>query len=85
MSDERILDKLDKMDDRLNHIDITLVKQEENLKEHMRRTLIAEESIEVIRTELKPVKKHIHMIEGGLKLLALVSLCATILKSFGLI
>lgn len=68
-----VLSKLDKLDskidstnDRLNSMDKTLVKQEENLKEHMRRTAILEEG-------LKPVQKHVTRVEGALKLLGVIS------------
>ena len=79
---ERVLEKLDKLDDRLDSVDKTLVKQEENLKEHIRRTELLEE-------ELKPIKKHIGHMEGALKLFGgiglLLGIVTGILKILGLL
>lgn len=72
----QILAKLDKLDDRLDSVDKTLVKQEANLGEHMRRTALLEE-------DLKPIKKHVGHVEGGLKLLGILSLILGILFSIG--
>lgn len=49
--------KLDKIDDRLGSIDTTLVKQEVNLREHMRRT-------ELLEKELAPIKSSIAEAKG---------------------
>lgn len=43
---ETILKQLEKLDERLLDIDKTLVKQEANLAEHMRRTAILETKLE---------------------------------------
>lgn len=71
-----------KLDDRLDSVDKTLVKQEANLSEHMRRTALLED-------EIKPLKKHVWMFEGGLKLLGIISLVGGLvgglLRLFGLI
>ena len=58
--------KLDKLDHRLDSVDKTLVRQEENLKEHMRRTALLEE-------EVQPIKAHVHQLRGAGKFLALAS------------
>jgi hypothetical protein len=59
---EKIHAKLEKLDTRLDSIDITLAKQEVNLAEHMRRTKINEESIDVLRTHLTPISNHVHVM-----------------------
>lgn len=46
----RVMDKLDTIDTRINSIDKTMVKHEENLSEHMRRTELAEKAIETLAT-----------------------------------
>lgn len=85
---EKLDNKLDKTNERLNDIDKTLVKQEASLSEHIRRTEINEEAIGLVRDEMKPVKKHIYMMEGALKLLGvlslLVGLLVGVLKLFGI-
>lgn len=79
MDEKRVLDKLDEMGKHLNSIDVTLAKQEVNLDNHIRRTDLAEESISLIRDEIKPIKKHIHMMEGALKLIGVLSLVVGLL------
>lgn len=69
---KRIESKIDKLDDRLDSLDKTSVKQEQNLAEHMRRTELAEANIDSIRDELKPVQRHVAMLEGILKFIGLV-------------
>lgn len=46
MSRPSLTNKLDKLDERLDSIDKTLVIQAEQLKEHMRRTEILENTVE---------------------------------------
>lgn len=72
---DKIEAKVDKIDGRLLVIDKTLVKQEANLKEHMRRT-------DLLENDLRPIKTHVAMIQGALKLIGLIALLTTIIKFF---
>ena len=89
--------KVDKLDTRLDTIDITLAKHEANLNEHMRRTNIAEENIDLLRAdtkqsfkeqseEIKPLTKHVQRVEGFFKLLgiiaSIVGVCTGLLSLF---
>lgn len=68
MSDARIIrieDKIDKLNDRLSSIDNTLASQHESLKHHIKRTDLLEKAIE-------PVKTHVHMVQGGAKILGAI-------------
>ena len=67
MSDQRILDKLDQMDQRLDNIDITLVRQEGQLAEHMRRSLLNEEAVQLLKTQVEPIKDHVKSVNTILK------------------
>jgi hypothetical protein len=61
MSDiKRVEDKLDKLDERLDGLDRTLVKQEENLKEHMRRS-------DLLEKKLIPVETHVMRITWAVR------------------
>lgn len=71
--DEKMDKKFDRVEERLDSMDKTLVKQEENLKEHMRRTELAERSIEKMDTDLKPIKKHVDMLQGVFKFIGLIA------------
>ena len=68
--------KIDKVDDRLGSIDVTLVKQEENLKEHMRRTELLEDQHTLFQTQLEPIKNHVEQIKGAGRLLAILGAVA---------
>lgn len=86
---KRVLEKLDNVDNRLNDIDKTLIKQEANLEKHMYRTEQNERMIEKIFEDVKPIKKHVAHVEGGLKFLGVISLLGgialTVLKILGLL
>lgn len=64
---DRILKKLDDMDDKINNIDKTLVRNTASLDEHIRRTELLEEAI-------KPVQEHVSMMKGAAKLIGYISL-----------
>lgn len=79
---ERVIDQLDQLDTRLDSVDKTLVRQEANLKEHMRRTELLEKHYEKLHdeiyTELDPINAHVHQVKGVLKFtsIALIPLIA---------
>lgn len=41
----------------------------EQLREHMRRTSAAEANLDLLRSELAPIKVHVARVDGALKLL----------------
>lgn len=63
--------KLDKIDDRLNKIDVHLATYNEQLKYHIKRT-------DMLEVELKPVAKHVQQMRGVGKALGIGALVATI-------
>jgi predicted nucleic acid-binding Zn-ribbon protein len=69
----KIESKIDRIADKISNIDVTLVKQQASIDEHIRRTNIAEENIRMIRKELVPVHKHINMLQGGAKVTGIIS------------
>lgn len=73
MSDEKLEEKIDKIADKISNIDITLGKQSVILEEHVRRTNLLEEQI-------KPIERHVNMVQGGIKLLGLIALVASVLE-----
>ena len=76
----KIEEKLDKVDEKLSSIDVTLAKQAKDLEHHIFRTDLAEANIELLRNELQPVKKHVALVDAGLKIIgALASISAFIL------
>lgn len=61
---ERLENKIDKQDQRIDDISMTLVEIKENLKEHMRRSLANEESNDLLQELVNDNKKE---VEGRLK------------------
>lgn len=81
MDERRIEDKIDKIIEKVNTIDVTLAKQQVTLDEHVRRTNLLEEKME-------PVEKHVTIVNGCLKIIAalgtIIGLIHGILKLKGL-
>lgn len=63
---ERIETKLDDTNEHLASIDVTLASQHVSLKHHIRRT-------ELLEKELAPIKRHVDMVNGALKLLGILA------------
>lgn len=66
----KIYDKVEKIDDKMAALDVTTVRQQVILDEHMRRTEILEGRTDKMFEELKPLKSHIALIDGGVKIIA---------------
>lgn len=96
-----IYKKLEKMENKIHHdhkvsnerldkIEKVLIVQEQNLQTHMKRSDNLEKIVQNIENkELRPIRKHISMVEGGLKLIGLLgvlaSIVASVLKVIGII
>lgn len=76
---DRLESKIDKIVDDISEIKITLGAQHVTLVEHTRRSTLAEENLGILRTELKPIQKHVAMVTGALKLIGLVSVVVGII------
>lgn len=68
---DRIEDKVDTISDKLGATNEILAAQHESLKQHMRRSDLLEEAI-------KPLQKHVSMVDGALKLIGLLAAMAAI-------
>jgi hypothetical protein len=84
---DRIEAKLDQVGDRVSHIDTTLARQATILEEHQRRSLANEATVEMVRQELDPLKRHVAAWAGAGKVLmvsgALAALATAVLKLSG--
>lgn len=78
---EKIESKIDRLDERLDCIDKTLVRQEENLRQHMYRTELLEDSVQMLRDEFKPVKDSVAQAKGALKLIGILGVIAAIISA----
>lgn len=79
-----LLSKIDKIDTHLDKINDTLIEQHGTLKEHILRTEINEENIALLRKDIEPVKKHVWMVQGALKILGSLSVIGGIIKFLSL-
>ena len=59
--------KIDKILEHIHSMDITLARNTDSLELHVKRTNILE-------SQVKEVQRHTHLVEGGFKLLGLLSL-----------
>lgn len=66
----RMFNSLDKMEVRLDSIDVTLIKQSGLLEEHMRRSLANEENVDILRQQLKPIEEHVSKVNFLFKVMA---------------
>jgi hypothetical protein len=73
MSNDRLYELLDRIGEDLSELKITVAKQEENIKEHIRRTEIAEQNLEIIHNEIRPLKEHVIVINAVLKGIGVIS------------
>ncbi len=71
---ERMEVKLDDISDHLSSIDVTLGAQHVSLRDHIRRTALLEK-------EIIPIKRHVNMVDGALKLLGIMAVIATIIEA----
>ena len=77
MSDNKyIIQKLDKLDDRLDNIDITLAGQHISLKQHMKRSDQNEEQLDILRKDsderLKKLESNKDRVVGAIAVLAAI-------------
>lgn len=68
---DKISVKIDKIADKLTALDVTTIKQQVILNEHIRRTELLEETV-------KPLSKHVNIMNAALKILGIVSTIAVI-------
>lgn len=65
--------KVDEHTKILASIDKTMALQAQQLEMHMRRTAAAEENLEILRKEFKPVQGHVEFINKSSKVIALLA------------
>lgn len=70
--------KLDKIVEKLSSIDATLASQHVTLQEHTRRSTMLED-------DMKPIKKHVYMVEGVVKFIGLIGVLAAILEAIWMV
>jgi hypothetical protein len=86
MDSQNLLDllfkKLDRVDERLDKVDKNLAVYNEQLKLHIEGVVQNRKAIQKLDESMKPLNKHVHMVEGGLKLIGIISLLSGIALAF---
>ena len=70
---DKIEAKVDLIEEKISSIDVTLANQAKDLEHHIYRTELAEQNLELIRQEMVPVKKHVALMDAGLKVIGALS------------
>lgn len=89
MSDVKtILDKLDKLDNRIDNVDITLARQNITLEEHVRRSEANEEILKIVKNEsdirLRHLESYKDKLLGALAILGVLGTVILGLKQLGI-
>ena len=70
----RIEEKIDRLDLRLDGVDKTLVRQNSELESHIKRT-------ELLEGRIDPLEKYVWMAIGGIGLLSILATAFALLKT----
>lgn len=89
MADQRLEEKLDKVQEDVNEIKVILARNTASLEEHMKRTAIAEERIELVQEQMteqiEPIRKHVIMVNTAMKLVAGAGALILFLNELGIL
>jgi uncharacterized protein (UPF0335 family) len=72
---------LDKIQADISEIKVLDAVQNEQLRDHMRRSDLLEKRVEQVNDELKPVLEHVTMVKGVFKFLGGVGFLAGLLEA----
>lgn len=73
--------KLDKIVEKIDMIRDDIAEIKVDLAKHIYRTDIAEENIELLREELRPVEKHVEQMKGALNLVKILGVILGVILS----
>ena len=79
----RLENKLDRLDQRLDDVQITLTKNTDTLIVHEKRSDINEKNLDLLRQEFIPVKSHVTFVNHAFKLFSVVLSLLLAAKSLG--
>ena len=71
---DRLEQKLDKIDSRLDIMDQSFVKYNAQLEYHIKRSDNIEDYLTLLEDELKPIQQHVNRVDGALKLLGALAI-----------
>jgi hypothetical protein len=77
----RLFDKLDKIDEKVQRNTVVLAEQQVILDEHQRRSIANEAAVDILRVEIKPLLQWHSFATLALKVLGVLALLATIYRA----
>lgn len=100
MSNDKIEEKLDKVQEDISEIKVTLARNTASLELHMKRTEMAEEALTLLKQELQdrteeierkitkeilPLKDHVTLVRNTFIIITAIAAILTFLKNMGVI
>lgn len=77
--EQRMLDLADKME----QLNLTLVRNTNSLERHEYRTTLAEDNIRLLREEIRPIKTHVQLMNSSAKIITVVGAVVIFLQKMG--
>lgn len=77
MSNDKIFSKLEKIEERLDSIDITLTRNTVSLEHHIKRTDLLQDASHNLSAQLEPIKTHVTKVQGALQVFGAIAALAT--------
>ena len=71
---EKLESKFDAMQEKIDAITEKVVENSAVLEEHQRRSLANEKMVEMLKEEVKPIQRHVIMVDGVLKFIGFMAL-----------
>lgn len=74
--------KVDKIQEAIGEINVTLAVNTKSLQDHMERTALNEEALQILKSELKPVHEHVLKVNYTITVIgvvgAIIGFCYTV-------
>jgi hypothetical protein len=81
LSVDKIESKVDVLDTKIDTLNERHIKNTAVLDEHIYRTKLNEENINMLREQVKPIENHILMLQGAIKLVGYIAVVFGVLAS----
>lgn len=78
----KILDKQDEIKADITEIKIVQAEQKIVLDEHMKRSLSNEEAVNILKSEILPIQKHVDSVSTILKFIGAIGATITVVAGF---
>lgn len=79
---KELMESQEEIKNGINKVNITLVRHEETLKQHIYRTELAERRLDCIEDQIEPIKGKMSQIDGILKLIGGIAIILSIVAAF---